>query len=103
MTTVIPLSRKFSDKRVTEENSVDELTSSMQISTTRDTSSVGPNLVIDEELLNSEQSYKMRKVSGLDCIVQAQIRKGKIVGCLSIKTETKPFKFEFNPIQTGNF
>ena len=31
------------------------------------------------------------------------MRRGKIVGCLSLKTEATPFKFEFNPIQTGNF
>ena len=53
-------------------------------------------------MMNTEQSYKLRKVSGLDCIVQASIQKGKIVGCLSLKNESRPFRFEFSPMPTGD-
>ena len=77
-------------EKIMEESSIDELnTSSFQLTTERDMKSLSePNLVTDTELMPNEQSYKLRKISGLDCMVQAKIQRGRVIGTASLATES---------------
>ena len=44
-----------------------------------------------------EKYQGLCKVSGLNCLVKAEIQSGKILGKLSCPNSTKPFTFEFKP------
>ena len=44
-----------------------------------------------------EKYQGMCKVSGINCVVRADIQSGKISGKLSCSNSTKPFNFEFKP------
>lgn len=44
-----------------------------------------------------EKYQGMCKVSGINCVVKAEIQSGKISGKLSCANSTKPFVFEIKP------
>ena len=61
------------------------------------------NLMHNHLLRLSEQYYKHTKISGVDCLLQAQLYKGRVIGKVSLFRESTSFAFDFLPTLNDKF